>query len=75
MFSSGCDTSMASFLTRDIAGEKTGAASGQPPSTSRETTATILEASKDDSLGQHEGGQGKGDKEVAKQIKSDKGRT
>ena len=75
MFSSGCDTPIASFLIRNIAGEKTGPASGQPPSTSQETTAAILEASKDDSLGQHEGGQGRGDKEVAKKIKSDKGRT
>lgn len=57
-----------------IAGEKTGPVSGQPPSASMETTAVILEASKDDSTGQHEGSREKGDQEAPKKVKSEKGR-
>lgn len=60
--------------TGHIAGEQTGPISGQPPSASQETTAAILEASKDDSLGQQEGGGNKGDQEAPKKIKSEKGR-
>ncbi len=56
------------------AGEKTGPISGQPPSASQETTAAILEAAKDDSMGQHEGGRDSGDKEAPKKMKSEKER-
>lgn len=58
----------------ETAGEKTGPVSGPPPSASIETTAAILEASKDDSTGQHEGSRGNGDQEAPKKIKSEKGR-
>ena len=57
----------------EIASEKTGPVSGQPPSASQETTAAILEASKDDSMGQIEGGRDRGDNEAPKKIKSAKG--
>ena len=58
----------------EIAGKKTGPVSGQLPSASMETTAAILEASKDDSTGQHEGSREKGDQEAPKKIKNEKGR-
>lgn len=58
----------------EIAGEKTGPVSGQPPSASTETTAAILEASKDDSTGQHEGSREGGDHGPPKKIKNEKGR-
>lgn len=41
------------------AGVNTGPASEPPPPTSSETTAALLGASKDDPMGQHEGGQDK----------------
>ena len=56
------------------AGAKTGSVSGQPPSASQETTAALLGASKDDPMGQHEGGQDRGDKEGPQKIKSEKER-
>ena len=59
---------------RWIAGERTGPVSGPPPPASQEVTAAILEASKDDSMGQHEGGRDGGDHEAPKKIKSEKGR-
>ena len=59
--------------THGIAGEKTGPVSGHPPSASKETTAAILKASTDDSIGQHEGSQDRG-QEAPKKIKSEKGR-
>ena len=65
---------IASILTLELAGEKTGPISGQPPSASQETTAAILEASKDDSVGQHEGSRDKGDQEAPKKVKSKKER-
>ncbi|CAF9928093.1 MAG: hypothetical protein ALECFALPRED_003949 [Alectoria fallacina] len=40
-------------------GVNTGPATGAPPPTSSETTAALLGASKDDPMGQHEGGQDK----------------
>lgn len=58
-----------------IAGEKTGPVSGPPPSASQETTAALLGASKDDPIGQHEGGHDRGDKEAPQKIKSEKERT
>ena len=48
--------------------------SGQPPPASQETTAAILKASKDDSIGQNEGARDGGDQEAPKKIKSEKGR-
>ena len=57
-----------------IAGVKTGPISGQPPSASQETTAALLGASRDDPMGQHEGGQDRGDKEASQKIKSEKER-
>ena len=60
--------------TENTAGEKTGPVSGQPPSASQETTAALLGASKDDPMGQHEGGQDRGDKDAPKKIKSEKER-
>ena len=58
-----------------IAGAKTGPVSGQPPSASQETTAALLGASRDDPMGQHEGGQDRGDKEAPQKIKTEKERT
>lgn len=55
-------------------GAKTGPISGQPPSTSSENTAALLGASKSDPLGQHEGGQDRGDKEGPAKVKSEKER-
>lgn len=40
-------------------GVKTGPVTGPPPPTSSETTAALLDASTDDPMGQHEGGQDK----------------
>lgn len=57
-----------------LAGEKTGPVTGQPPSASSETASAILAASKDDPMGQHEGGQDGGDKEAGKKVKSEKER-
>lgn len=53
-------------------GLKTGPISGQPPSASPETTAALLGASKEDPVGQHEGGQITGDKDAGKKIKTEK---
>ena len=57
-----------------LAGEKTGPVSGQPPPASSETASAILGASRNDPMGQHEGGQGVGDKAAGKKIKSEKER-
>lgn len=54
------------------AGEKTGPISGQPPPASSETTAALLGASKDDPMGQHEGGRDGGEKDASKKVKSEK---
>ncbi len=53
-------------------GLKTGPVSGQPPSASSEATAAILDAAKTDPMGQHEGGQDRGDKEAGLKVKSEK---
>ena len=53
-------------------GEKTGPISGQPPAPSSEATSALLKASQKDPMGQHEGGQDRGDKEAGKKIKSEK---
>ncbi len=53
-------------------GEKTGPISGLPPPASSETVAALLGASKDDPMGQHEGGKDQGDKEAPKKVKSEK---
>ena len=58
-----------------IAGVNTGPVSGQPPSASQETTAALIGASRDDPMGQHEGGQDRGDKEAPQKIKTEKERT
>ena len=58
----------------ETAAEKTGPVSGHPPSTSKETIAAILEASKNDLMGQHESRRDRGDKEAPKKIKSENGR-
>ena len=44
-------------------GIKTGPVTGPPPAASTETTAALLDAAKNDPIGQHEGGQDHGDKE------------
>lgn len=54
------------------AGEKTGPISGQPPPASSETTAALFGASKNDPMGQHEGGKDNGDKDAPKKVKSEK---
>ena len=59
----------------DLAGEKTGPISGQPPPTSSETTAALLGAAKDDPMGQHQGGHDGPDKEADTKVKSEKQRT
>lgn len=51
--------SIAHADSRSTAGLNTGPASEPPPPTSSETTAALLGASKDDPMGQHEGGQDK----------------
>lgn len=53
-------------------GLKTGPVSGQPPPASTETTAALLDAAKNDPMGQHEGGQDRGDKEAGSKVKSEK---
>ena len=55
-------------------GEKTGPLSGQPPSTSSETTAALLGAAKEDAMGQHQGGHDGPDKEAGPKEKSEKQR-
>lgn len=74
MLISGVGLSILNSDTKQLAGEKTGPVSGQPPPASPEITAAILEASKDDSMGQHEGGHAIGDKEAPKKIKTEKAR-
>lgn len=53
-------------------GVKTGPASGPPPSASAETTAALLQASKDDPTGHNEGGKDDGDKMAGAKEKSAK---
>ena len=53
-------------------GIKTGPVSGQPPSASSETTAALLGASKEDPMGQHEGGHDGQDGEAGVKLKSAK---
>ena len=54
------------------AGVKTGPISGQPPPVSSDTITAISESSKQDALGQHEGGQDGGDKKAETKAKSAK---
>ena len=63
-----------SLLSYPLAGEKTGPISGQPPPASSETASAILGASKDDPMGQHEGGHDRGDKGAPAKAKSEKER-
>ena len=53
-------------------GLRTGPTSGQPPAVSSESTVALLEASKEDAMGQHEGGQDGGDKAAGTKVKSAK---
>ncbi len=57
-----------------LVGKKTGPISGDPPPVSSEATAALLGASKDDAMGQHEGGKDGGDSEGGKKLKSEKER-
>ncbi len=55
------------------AGIKTGPVTDPPPQASSETTSAILGASKDDPVGQHEGGQSGGEKRAQEKIEDLKG--
>ena len=57
-----------------LAGQQTGPISGEPPSASDETTAALVGASKNDPIGQHEGGEDGGTKDAGKKVKSEKER-
>ena len=54
------------------AGLKTGPVSGAPPSASGETTAALLDAAKNDPIGQNDGGKDLGDAAAGQKIKSEK---
>lgn len=53
---------------------KTGPATGHPPPISSKTIDTLLGASKDDLIGQHQAGQDGGDSVEGKKVKSEKER-
>lgn len=55
------------------AGVKTGPVTDPPPQASSETIGAILGASEDDPVGQHEGGQGGGEKRAQDKIEDMKG--
>ncbi|KAI9701638.1 MAG: valine--tRNA ligase [Bogoriella megaspora] len=58
--------------SHNIPGEKTGPATGQPPSVSQETSSALLDASKKDAVGQQAPGQDGGDKSAGKKVKTEK---
>lgn len=70
------DWSRADWLTcGNIAGEKTGPVSGQPPALSAEATDAIVAASEKDPKGTNVPGQDGGDSEGPKKAKTEKERT
>lgn len=56
----------------NAAGVNTGPVSEPPPPTSSETAAALLGASKDDPMGQHEGGQDKQGEGALEKLEKDK---
>lgn len=61
-------------LTELAAGTKTGPVTEQPPQASSDAVSDLLGASKDDPMGQHQGGKDGGDKDGDKKVKSEKER-
>ncbi|KAI9662360.1 MAG: valine--tRNA ligase [Bathelium mastoideum] len=58
--------------SHNIPGENTGPATGQPPSVSKETAETLVNASQQDPIGQQAPGRDGGDKDAGKKVKSEK---
>lgn len=62
------------WLMNLIAGVKTGPVTEQPPQASSDAVSDLLGASKDDPMGQHQGGNDGGEKDAEKKLKSEKER-
>ncbi|KAL9138141.1 MAG: hypothetical protein Q9175_000658 [Cornicularia normoerica] len=58
--------------SHNSAGVKTGPATEPPPPTSSDTTAALLGASKNDPVGQHEGGQDKQGEGALEKLEKEK---
>lgn len=61
-------------LTEIAAGAKTGPVTEQPPQASSDVVSDLLGASKNDPMGQHQGGKDGGEKDGEKKVKSQKER-
>ncbi|KAL8716730.1 MAG: hypothetical protein Q9225_005971 [Loekoesia sp. 1 TL-2023] len=58
--------------SHNSAGVKTGPVTEQPPQASSDAVSELLGASKDDPMGQHQGGKDGGEKDAEKKLKSEK---